>query len=284
MKDLTFIIQGPIDISNIHKNNAVSSIKKYFPYSKIIISTWGQFKKCVSYQNISIVTNIDPGAPQVKGEKWAINFIRQGVSTLGGLAHCETTYACKIRSDCYFVSDSLNEFFFDYLKSERKFFFTDKLFRFPYYNYGVDWFQIGRTADLVELWESSLKIEQNLEYFDKFKYSFFDKEVNFYSRYHPEQIIYQALHQDRSIIDRNFRPTVPEYLSYRFNFNINYYTVGRINLGLKCMKYRNKLNDYKFPLKKYECASHFFALLDLMIGVISWFHYMFRDQLRKKTS
>lgn len=284
MKDLTFVIQGPVDILNIYKSSAVKSIKKYFPDSKIIISTWGQTAQCVTNEHISIVTNIDPGAPHVRGDKWAINFRRQGVSTLGGLAHCKTIYACKIRSDCYFVTNSLRKFFVDYLRSGKKFLFTDKLFRFPYFNYASDWFQIGRTSDLIELWQESLRIEQQLEYFNVFKYSFYDKEVNFYARYHPEQIVYQALHPDESIIDRDFRPSVIDYMLYRYNFNKSYFTVGKINIDLKCVKYPNKINDYKISLGKYDRISLFFAVLDLIIGVISWFHYTCRGQLRKKMS
>jgi hypothetical protein len=284
MNDLTFIVQGPVDLEDFDRNSAIQSIKKYFPNSKIIVSTWGESKRIFKHnENITVVTNVDPGPGSARGDKWAVNFTRQVISTLGGLLYCETKYACKIRSDCYFASDCLVAVFFDFIRSKKRLLFTDKSFRFPYYNYAIDWFQIGLTKDLINVWEKALKIDQKLDYFKKFDYHFFDKNVNFYARYHSEQLIYIALHPDKKIVERDYRPKVFEYLRYRINFNKEYYTIGKINVGLMCSKYANKINDYKLHFKRFDILLFVFPVLDLMIGVVLWFHYMYKVQLRKKT-
>lgn len=284
MNDLTFIVQGPVDIKDLNRNGAIQSIKKYFPYSKIIISTWGESKRIfIHSENITVVTNVDPGPGSARGDKWAVNFTRQGISTLGGLLYCDTKYACKIRSDCYFESDCLATVFVDFLKSKKRFLFTDKSFRFPYYNYAIDWFQIGLAKDLINVWEEALKIDQKLDYFKNFDYHFYDKRVNFYARYHSEQLIYIALHPEKKIVERNFHPNVFDYLKYRINFGKEYYTIGKINIGLMCSKHSNKVNDYRLHFRWFDFFSFVFPVLDLIIGAISWFHYMYKVRLRKKT-
>lgn len=285
MKDITFIVQGPVDIEDLSHNKTLKSIREYFPCAKVIISTWGRESGIFLHdKNLTIVTNVDPGSDSVSGDKWAVNFIRQGVSTLGGLLYCETKYACKIRSDCYFANDSLVAIFSDFVKSKKPFLFTDKITRFPYYNYAVDWFQIGPTKDLINIWNESLKIDQRLNYFDDFIYSFYDKEVNFYARYHPEQLIHIALHPEVKIVDRAFRPHVVDYLKQRYRFGESYYTIGKINIGLMCSKHPNRLNDYRTNFKTFKILSFVFPVFDLIIGVISWFHYMFKGRLQGKKS
>ena len=100
---VTFVIQGPI----IHASKQVSgtiglvsSIRRHFPDSKIVVSSWiGENVSRIEADKI--VLSEDPGGfpGMLNGTDTPNNVNRQIVSTRAGLSAVETKFTVKLRSD-----------------------------------------------------------------------------------------------------------------------------------------------------------------------------------------
>lgn len=108
--EITFVVQGPVQIfdGRDQPENAtelcISSIRKYFPDSTILLSTWHE-QDLSGLDFDELVENEDPGPLDYGPIRGNIN--RQIVSTRNGLQNVKTKWAAKIRSDHFFQRDPL---------------------------------------------------------------------------------------------------------------------------------------------------------------------------------
>jgi len=204
LKDISFVVQGVID--SVNTPICLYSIKKYFPDSPIILSTWeGSDVSMFERKSVTIVLNKDPGGFEYERydkKKIYNNVNRQIVSSYNGLKHVQTYYAIKIRSDMAVLSNRFVKYLFKFPKrsNEYRLFenrvilycFTSK-FQFkeektPFHI--SDWFYFGNTSDLIKLFDIPFYPDEDNLYFEK-EYS--KNTLKEYSnkpfRYHPEQYI-----------------------------------------------------------------------------------------------
>ena len=104
--DISFVIQGPI-LSETNEN--LNIIRKNFPNSTIILSTWEtDFYNKIDLSNYNeVVLNKDPGfKPFPIG-----NLNRQIISTINGIARVKTKYVVKLRTDTIIYNSSFLNYY-----------------------------------------------------------------------------------------------------------------------------------------------------------------------------
>ncbi|RJG02042.1 WavE lipopolysaccharide synthesis family protein [Noviherbaspirillum sedimenti] len=104
--EITFVVQGAVSDKRATLL-AISSIRKNFPGSTIILSTWeGSDLTGLQYDELAL--SRDPGSCIVDDcRNIYYNINRQIVSSREGLIRVKTKYAVKTRTDCYFKSPVL---------------------------------------------------------------------------------------------------------------------------------------------------------------------------------
>lgn len=175
--DITVVIQGPVHHSSGTSSEegitsqSISAIRKNFPGAVIILSTWkGEITDNLSYDKL--ILSQDPGPTVVKyhknGSPHTVNVNRQIVSTLAGLEAVETKYAMKLRSDNIVNSARLKSLLLRYPKRVSEYKLTKErivssnVFAKEYSQglpipfFPSDFFQFGRSEDLLALWDIPL--------------------------------------------------------------------------------------------------------------------------------
>ena len=110
-KEITFVLQGPIIHENEVTRKSCESIKKYFPESKLILSTW----KNSNSNNLNIdqkIESVDPGANYYyyfNDNETLNNINRMITSSYNGLTSVKTKFSVKLRSDMYLQSNNLSK-------------------------------------------------------------------------------------------------------------------------------------------------------------------------------
>ena len=202
-KDLTFIVQGP----NLKDTpRCIASIKKYYPESEIILSTW-QSESLPSYTDVTVVSNKDPEKNYLMFKKTyngklfeekLNNLHRQLITTRSALNRVKTPFCVKMRTDFEVCSDRLINQILKYRKynkenqyrylSERVIIAGAEEY-FPFFFF--DFFYAGLTEDVKRLFYIPLPDEKYFKYFD----TNIPKNVTTYSqlpsyyRWIPEQYI-----------------------------------------------------------------------------------------------
>lgn len=166
-KDISVIVQGPIDINNTKK--CLLSIRRNLPDATIILSTWeGSNVDGLEYDEVLL--NEDPKGFLDKNNPLLLNnLLRQLVSTQNALKKVETEYVLKIRSDIFLKSDKLLKLKDKFNECDEKFkiydekviissFFTKRFLCdkkgtqfMPVPFHISDWFYFGKTADVKKL-------------------------------------------------------------------------------------------------------------------------------------
>ena len=125
---LTFIFQGPV-INKTEFKKSINSVRKFFPKSKIILSTWkGQNFDTLDVDHLLLNDDPGPGPYDSLNNKIRKNNInRQLISTLNGLKNVKTIYSIKIRTDLFFTSDNLLNLLMNIEKIKNDFFFKSKI-------------------------------------------------------------------------------------------------------------------------------------------------------------
>ena len=266
MKDVTFIIQGGIEEHEVNDVIQRSKILEFFPESKIIISIWGESVSTRQIaKNIIQISNGPAKQFTVSGERWAVNFENQCASTLAGLNLCDTGYAVKFRSDCFFKGDNLRSIFDKFISSDKSLLVNAKSITFPYPFYGVDYFQIGQTETLKEIWKKSFEISIDLNKYEEFEAHYFDRRNNFTASLHPEQVLYFA--QFGSPIKyRDYVPRVQEFMEGWCKFEKTNFCIGRKNLQVGGLKHSNSVFDYCPYIFSLTPFSQVRGLLSLLAG------------------
>ena len=121
-RKISFVIQGPIHKEKDITKNCCKSIRKFFPESKIILSTW----KGSNSEGLDIDEKIesdDPGSDifYYNNHKLENNVNRMLRSSFNGLLAVKSEYSVKLRSDMYLQSNSLSNLLGTISKSKSKF-------------------------------------------------------------------------------------------------------------------------------------------------------------------
>ncbi|UPQ88091.1 WavE lipopolysaccharide synthesis family protein [Vibrio sinaloensis] len=175
-QDITFVVQGPVQASNDRSqisgitSECLSSIRRYFPASTIILSTWkGQPYQDLDYDQV--IELDDPGSNSIyhDGKPQTLNNNRQMVSSHYGLKAVTTKYAVKIRSDNKLIGRQFVDLYRQYADLPRKeqyslfkqrtltssTFFISSHHGRPVYFHKSDLFDFGLTEDLLTIWSSN---------------------------------------------------------------------------------------------------------------------------------
>ena len=167
--DITFVIQGQVVDRT---KETIASIRRLFPGSEIILSTWeGQDVDDLYVDKVIVNSDIGPTVIEYKrnGEPRAVNINRQIISTINGLKSVNTKFSVKIRSDNYLTSRAMIDYFnaFDKYRDPTYSVFGRRIVTSNYYakeyTRGLiipfsisDFFQFGLTKDLINLWDITL--------------------------------------------------------------------------------------------------------------------------------
>ena len=206
MRDLTILIQGPFfEFQAYNSNKNIKILKKNFPLSNILISTWEGEKRFKLENNEKIIFNSDPGFVKdnhIGSTTPGSNIQRQINSVKNGLEEIKTKYTLKIRSDCYFSSDKILNLNSTKFKINPKYqLLNERIVTSSIgslnqnetqilYHYS-DWFNLGLTEDLKKLWCNTKIENDDINFFSKF----LNKKQNIYGKdwdlkYTAEQFIY----------------------------------------------------------------------------------------------
>ncbi|MGX3067245.1 WavE lipopolysaccharide synthesis family protein [Ursidibacter arcticus] len=202
LRDITIVFQGAFnahlgeDRFNFKEN--LRLIRKILPGVKVILSTWENTYVPENLNIDKIVFNKDPGGlAGIKHKEIdkANNINRQIITTFNGLKEVKTTYAVKLRTDCRLEHAG----FIDYFKKFNKdscilstCFFTIDPTMYEHMPFHIsDWFQFGKTEDLLSYWNVPLMEKEFATWYQSNPYSensgYFDKE--FLAKFAVEQYI-----------------------------------------------------------------------------------------------
>ncbi len=198
-KEITVVVQGAIDKKNT--SFCLSSIRKYLPNSKIILSTW----KNSNVEGLDfdlLIENEDPGAPICEISKNKNNVNRQILSTKTGLFSVKTKYSLKLRTDICLTNTNFLKYFdvFDDYRNPKCKIFKNRVVLCNLYcsnpesnGFALhisDWVQFGLTEDLLNLWDIPLQNEEEAGLYFLNNPVVVEKQYsNILCRYFPEQYI-----------------------------------------------------------------------------------------------
>jgi hypothetical protein len=189
MENITFIFQGPY--YKITTEECFKQIKKNFPGSEIIFSTWiGQ--KVTSKLVDKVIYTHDPGG--IINSIWSTNdsTLRQFKSTYNALTLVNTEYCCKIRSDTTLENNKLVDLIkYLQLKKLNKLIFLNYLsvnpLRFPLAFHLCDWLVAGQTSELKYIYNHSGKENDGIDYFKNITID--NYQYGWYCKFRSEQYI-----------------------------------------------------------------------------------------------
>lgn len=268
-KQISFVVQGPLFIENNITKNCCISIRKYFPRSTIILSTW----KNTDTHDLDIdrkIESYDPGASsfyyndQKKVNKNDIiissslgghdlkkknNINRMITSSFNGLVSANTKFSVKLRSDMYFQSNNLLKLL--QIINQSKCIYTKKKILIPS-NMAInpdrslkilfspsDFFFAGLTEDLVDLFNIPLMNKLDLNYFNSSK----NNNKNFLPiipKFTPEQYLLCSFIKKK--IKMNFKNAFDNNnnnkLLHDEIFSNLFIMKRNTKIGIKCYQYR----------------------------------------------
>ena len=178
---ITVILQGPMpkpDSGDPELSEVTASIRTHLPGAKIILSTWaGAEHVAVDADQTLYLPDPGPLPPLKKNSPGLNNVNRQLRSTGEALRQVKSTHAVKMRTDCLLTGHSFvampeqfpvrdpNYVVFDERVVTSSFVTIDPrvLEQLPYHV--SDWFQFGRTEDLLRLWSGPFMTVADATYF-----------------------------------------------------------------------------------------------------------------------
>jgi hypothetical protein len=268
-KQISFVVQGPVFIKNNITKNCCISIKKYFPGSTIILSTW----KNTDTHDLDIDKKIeshDPGASSFyynDQKKFNENNIiissslgghdlkktnntnRMITSSFNGLVSANTEFSVKLRSDMFFQSNNLLKLL--QIINQSKGIYTKKKI-LTLSNLAInpdrslkilfspsDFFFAGLTEDLVDLFNVPLMNNEDLNYFNFSK----NNNKNFIPiipKFTPEQyLLYSFIKKKIKINFKNaFDYNNNNKLIHDEIFSNLFIMKRNTRIGIQCYKWR----------------------------------------------
>jgi hypothetical protein len=185
-RDISVVVQGPIvkgEERAITTQKCLENIRSFLPDSEIILSTWnGADVAGLSFD--VLVLNDDPGQ-QLRPDGKPFNVNRQIVSAREGLKRVQRPYAIKLRSDSLIVSKKFVQQFETFTeKKPAPTLFQNRVVICTLYSrnpakidcpllyHPTDWFNFGRTTDLLDLWDIPLHGDELIaDRWEKWRYA-----------------------------------------------------------------------------------------------------------------
>lgn len=215
-EDITFVVAGKVDLDVDNQvTRCLSSIRRFFPESKIILSTWknSDLEDVEKYcDELVLLEEPRKWLPRVymndqpAGKRLTIDL--QQISVHAGLMKVKTKYAVRMRTDHYLINDNLFRFYNTWAHSLNKTdgdyrVFSERvlvslLFTFDtrgYYKpYGIsDCFQFGSTEDLLKLWDGHSEPLESTNYFNMHSNTGWSNPERFNHRYVAEQYFFLSV-------------------------------------------------------------------------------------------
>lgn len=212
-KEISIVVQGPVLTHSIYGiTNKLTlliclRLKKLFPESELILSTWkGENTEGIPYDKL--ILSEDPGATwfNYNDRKILNNCNRLITSTFAGIKAATKKYVFKVRSDLFLVNKKFLKYFdkFDLYNEEFKFVKSrilafslntlyghrTKLFKMHRPFHISDWAYFGYKSDLLNLYDIPLVEEpQFSQWFLQRCKPFFDIEPERLWKMPPEQYV-----------------------------------------------------------------------------------------------
>ena len=256
---LTILFQGPVIAEENMTFRSIQSARKHFPDTQIILSTWEEHKelidnKFLAIKNLKFIYSIDPGAPFCKPNS-PLNVNRVIVSSRNGLKNIKTDYVFKCRSDIFFQNAKAIDLYHkfksidspssDALVSEKLLFSNQTSLnpnRVPILYHLCDWLVLGRTEDVIKIFDTELMPAKDFHWFLYNKKPEDSLTPGNLSRYMSEDyIIFKFCQKYISNIKHN------HYFDYDEEMKIKWLDIIALNfiilpnkmLGLHSLKYHN---------------------------------------------
>ncbi|QKI89778.1 WavE lipopolysaccharide synthesis family protein [Thiomicrorhabdus xiamenensis] len=255
--DFAFIIQGAIDTRKYRSSyvtlEVLKSIRKNFPGSELILSTWVQAEALdseLAEVSDKVVFSNDPGG--IKTDSGILNVNRQIISSRKGLNSSTRKYSVKVRSDVVFNNSKLIDCFIDQVLSKLlvvNLTSVDPLRRERYFAV-CDWVYVGETELLkkvfdIDLYPSSLLVINNVNK----KHAVLNAEqwivINFLDGVENLNLMEKVLNNDVDLIDLH-KVLICKY----------FYIGSFLKLGLVSTKYKISYFGLKdmYTSKSFRCA------------------------------
>jgi hypothetical protein len=277
--DLSFVVQGAVDVSispltgEPITKSCLDSLRRHHPGAEIILSTWcGQNVDGLDYD--VLIQNQDPGAWNAfrleSGEIKLDNTNRQIVSTKAGLRMATRKYAGKIRSDMIFFGNAWTRYAGRYpVRTDEWRIFKERLItcsmwardpRCPYSRQPLhppDWVHIGRTEDLLLLWDIDPQPEPESSQWFGTRGAVplpapADADIR---RYSPEQYLWRTLLAKFGPVRFEFRGDISDY-----NIRLTELSFANNLIILDLNQFPFVVHKYPLPLKPwyryYRFLSH----------------------------
>jgi len=175
---ISIVIQGPVFSREGHVNFTIESVKKHFPKSEIIFSTWTREDLDFISKDIKIILNESPPVffkDPLSGVE--DNLHRQVISTYAGLKVAKNPYVLKLRSDLVITDNRISVIDNSQFSSHNSFkllkekitiieFGTFDSSKEPFLYHISDLVMFGLKSDLLSYWTPSDKIyDLNQDFF-----------------------------------------------------------------------------------------------------------------------
>ena len=270
-KEITFVLQGPI----IHDENVTrkscESIKKYFPGSKIILSTW----KNSNTNNLNYDEKIeseDPGANNYyyfNNNEILNNINRMITSSYNGLISVKTKYSIKMRSDMYLQSNNLSNLLAIVNSSScnyarKKIIIPSNMALNPDRELKLlfhpsDNFFAGLSKDLIDLFDIPLMNNEQMTYFKNYKSKSFSKSP-ILAKYTCEQYLFYSFIKKINLNFENaFDYSKKNKLIHDKVFSDLFLMFRNTKIGI---------NGYKYPISFFS-SSIYYAYTEYEFNKIS---------------
>lgn len=253
-EDLTFVVCGKIIIDgNYSTIKSLNSIKKYFPTSTIVLSTWEneenlQYLDKKLYDVLILNPYIQPKYRYYLSGKYEkdnrLNSINQQIKLVtSGLNVVKTKFAVRFRTDFLLKSNKIIKMYNVCSEIMKKYdeiykIFQERVLVYDYYtqnprahlggfSYAVsDCLQLGLTDDLKKCWNGDYISDDNLNYFEIHKKTKKENPYLFNHRYINEQNFFLG------IVRRSLKLELPNYYwdNSKDNFIIDFEKIVASNL------------------------------------------------------
>ena len=266
--EISFVIQGPFSIgkNNYSTEDSARSIRKYFPDSPIIFSTWEIPNTSQFWDLLHLGQDPGPGPKYYLDDRTAPdNINRQILSSQNGLKYVTTPYAVKLRSDLFFNSSNLLSQISTQELSQSRYIFTKKSILTAAnltYNplrpnamlyHPCDWFLAGDSDDLREYFNIPFATNSDYSY-HKFTGIPADYQHPISSRYSDEQfILVNNLIKKRleiKLISDAYDRNIESLIDCIHIFASNFKFIPSSKLGF---------NSFKYPIKFYTSIRYHYT-------------------------
>ena len=174
--NISFVIQGVCDVESINRN--IKKIKKLFPGSEIIVSTWKDSNgvdKIIGYDQI-ILSDILDETYYAKYIDYANNFHRMMKTSYEGIKAAKNEYVFRMRSDLIFKNKKFLKKYEKFCSKNPSTIFSNRILVMeshiglainnhflPVPFHAADWINFGLKDDLLKIWNGTDDMEEMTE-------------------------------------------------------------------------------------------------------------------------